>query len=297
MLQHRLRRTALEIDQREQGGPVSVGAEDQLILLPSNAQFKGGGAEGQFQGFLAFLHQFFSPLPHPIRIHDPAKLCLDPGKSCPGLFCPLPEILLKPRQIQTPAAVVDQFLGIRIAGAGFMGLQQADGPQLPVSRLRQIAVCPGQLAVHLWRALPGRDGLQGVYDLLEFIFLIPFLALFQRLHKSFLLISCRSIRPCASQGHDVLHFTMDLNISLSSAVSGNRNGITSRTALRIPLLDGIRLSCHGGLYLSPNIKSKFKISIYYNKRKPGKMQSLSWLSVSVSPGGPRVIISRQGIRV
>ena len=85
----------------------------------------------------------------------------------------------------------------------------------------------------------------------------------------------------------MLHFTMDLNISLSSAVSGNRNGITSRTALRIPLLDGIRLSCHGGLYLSPNIKSKFKISIYYNKRKPGKMQSLSWLSVSVSPGGPR----------
>ena len=116
-----------------------------------------------------------------------------------------------------------------------MGLQQANGPleQLPVSRLCQIAVCPGQLAVHLWRALPGRDGLQRVYDLLEFIFLIPFLALFQQLHKSFLLISCRSIRPCASQGHDVLHFTMDLNISLSSAVS--RNGITSRTALRILL--------------------------------------------------------------
>ena len=45
-----------------------------------------------------------------------------------------------------------------------MGLQQANGPleQLPVSRLCQIAVCPGQLAVHLWRALPGRDGLQRI---------------------------------------------------------------------------------------------------------------------------------------
>ena len=258
MLQHRLRRTALEIDQREQGRPVSVGAEDQLILLPANGQFKGGGTEGQLQYFLAFLHQLFSPLPHLIRIHDPAKFWLDPGKSCPGLLCPLPEILLKPRQSQTSAAAVDQLLGIRIAGAGFMGLQQADGPleQLPVSRLCQIAVCPGQLAVHLGRALPGRDGLQRVYDLLEFIFLIPFLALFQQLHKSFLLISCRSIRSCASQGHDVLHFTMDLNISLSSAISGNRNGITSRTALRIPLLDGIRLSRHGCLYLSPKYKVK-----------------------------------------
>ena len=52
----------------------------------------------------------------------------------------LPEILLKPRQSQTSAAAVDQLLGIRIAGAGFMGLQQANGPleQLPVSRKLQI---------------------------------------------------------------------------------------------------------------------------------------------------------------
>ena len=68
MGQHRLRRMALEIHQREQLRPVPLGAEDQLVLTAMNSQLEGRRAKGQFQGSAAFFDQLPAPLPQSVRI-------------------------------------------------------------------------------------------------------------------------------------------------------------------------------------------------------------------------------------
>ena len=148
-----------------------------------------------------------------------AQRPLDTGKGGPGLPGPFPEVLCKPGQGQTMAAIVYVFLGVLVSGAGFQRLFKvpqggaflvqviigAGDPvipaviarkmllmgrqkfqrlfiRLPFSCIGNSDICLGQLAVQFRGALPGGDGLQSVDHLLNFILVKPLPALLQQIH-------------------------------------------------------------------------------------------------------------------
>ena len=231
MLQHLFGGVFLEVDQLKQLDPVALRGEDQLMFFAIEAHLEGDLIKNQVQGFLRSVHQFLAPGVVLVLVHHLAQLRFHFGKGFPRRFRPLPEARRELRQGNALPAPFDKHFGILVAGTGFqcffkvpqgaallvqivvgiphaevpavvtlevflMGLQQGDGlfKQVPPPWLvgvRQIAVGPGQLAVHLRGTFLGGDGLQRVDDFLKFVLFMPFLALFQNIHSLFLLVLFR----------------------------------------------------------------------------------------------------------
>ena len=218
MLKHRFRGLLLEVHEWEQAGTKSLRTEDQFIFFSIEAQLKSCIPQGRFEGAAAFLNQFLAALVHFVGIHDLPQLRLNLSKGCPRFLRPFPEVLFKPGQGQTAAAIVYVLLGISVSGAGFQGLFKVtqggafliqvivsgSDPVIPAviackillmgsQKLQSLFIqhpsclsdfCRanirlGQLAVQLWGTLPGGDGLQSIHHLLNFILFKPLPALFQ----------------------------------------------------------------------------------------------------------------------
>ena len=92
------------------------------MLFAIEAQLEGSITQGRLECIPAFFNQFFAALVRFVSIHDLTQLRLDLRKGGPRLPRPLPEVFFKPGQGQTAAAVVDQLLGVLVAGTGLQRL-------------------------------------------------------------------------------------------------------------------------------------------------------------------------------
>ena len=219
---HRGRNPPGKIRQHKQLGAVPVGAEHQLVFLPVEAQFKGRVVQRQLQRGSAPVQQFLLGLGPIRRVDQRPQLFFRLAERGPGLLHTLAETAVKLGQGQPVAAVVDELLGVLVAGAGFqrlfkvvqrrallvqvvpgvphaevpavvvlkirlVGGQQPDGlaEQLLVARPGQVVIGPGQLAVQLGGALVGGQRLDGVDDVLVRALFVPARALLQQIHGRF----------------------------------------------------------------------------------------------------------------
>ena len=122
MLKYRSRGLLLEVHERKQAGAKALRTEDQFILFTIEAQLKGSIPQGSLECVTAFFNQFLAALVHFVGIHNLAQLRLNLRKGCPCFLRPFPEILFKPGQGQTTAAIVYVLLSVSVSRAGFQGL-------------------------------------------------------------------------------------------------------------------------------------------------------------------------------
>ncbi|WP_243417005.1 hypothetical protein [Pseudoflavonifractor phocaeensis] len=216
MLKYRFRGLLLEVHERKQAGAKAFRTEDQFIFFTIEAKFKRSITQGSFECVPACFNQFFAALVCFVGIHNLAQRPLNMSKGCPRFLRPFTEVLFKPGQGQTAAAIVYVLLGIFIPGAGFqcpfkvtqgrafliqeiisgsnpiipaviarkillMGSQKFQRlfKRLPFSYFCNGNICLGQFTVQFWGALPCGNRFQGVDYLLRFILFKPLLALFQ----------------------------------------------------------------------------------------------------------------------
>ncbi|WP_243093276.1 hypothetical protein [Pseudoflavonifractor sp. AF19-9AC] len=216
MLKHRFRGLLLEVHERKQAGEKPLWTEDQFILFAIETQLKGSIPEGRFECIPAYFNQFFAALVRFVSIYDLTQFCLNLRKGCPCFLRPFTEVLFKPGQGQTTAAIVYVLLGIFVSRAGFQGffkvtqggafliqtvIGQSDSiipamifgkillmgsqkfqrlfKRLPFSYMCNGNICLGQFAVQFRGALPCENRFQGVNYLLRFILFKPLLTLFQ----------------------------------------------------------------------------------------------------------------------
>ena len=115
----------LEVGQLKQPGPVPLGDQNQLILLPVVAQLKGHVGEGGGQQLGTPVHQFFTHRLPVLLVHQGPQLPLPRQEGGPALSRPLPEGLDAHRQRETPLTAVDELQGVRVAGEGLQRLLEA----------------------------------------------------------------------------------------------------------------------------------------------------------------------------
>ena len=216
MLKHRFWGLLLEVHQREQAGAKPLWTEDQFMLFAIEAQLEGSITQGRLECIPAFFNQFFAALVCFVRIYDLTQFCLNLRKGCPCFLRPFTEVLFKPGQGQTAAAIIYVLLGIFVSRAGFQGffkvtqggafliqtiIGQSDSiipavifgktllmgsqkfqrlfKRLPFSYMCNGNICFGQFAVQFRGAFLGGNRFQGVDYLLRFFLFKPLLALFQ----------------------------------------------------------------------------------------------------------------------
>ena len=131
----------LEVGQLEQPGPVPLGDENQLVLLPVVAQLKGHFGEGGGQQLGTPVHQFFTHRLPVLLVHQGPQFPLPRQEGVPGFLGPRPEGFHPQGQGQAPLAPVDHLQGVLVAGAALQGLLKVGQGQ---ALLVQVEVGVGQ---------------------------------------------------------------------------------------------------------------------------------------------------------
>ena len=113
---------ALEIVQLKQLHPVPIRVKEQLTPFPIIVQFQGEVRNGLAQKDLTPGGQLLPPDLRPVLLQRAAQFPLFLFKGPPRSDGPLPEGFLKVGQRQTLSAILNEFQGIPVAGAGLQRL-------------------------------------------------------------------------------------------------------------------------------------------------------------------------------
>ncbi len=141
----------LEVSQLEQPGPVPLGDENQLVLLPVVAQLKGHVGEGGGEQLGTPVHQLPAYRLPVLLVHQGPQFPLPRQEGAPALLGPSPEGSHIQGQGQALLAAVNELQRVLVPGAGLQGLLEVGQGQ---ALLVQVVVGVGNSEIpgvgHIW---------------------------------------------------------------------------------------------------------------------------------------------------